>query len=346
MNILIDISHPAHFNFFKNAIFVLKEEGHTILITALNRGKLPQILKEELEDIQIKFNGKHRGSKWSIIFEANILRFFEQLIYVFAKKIDIAVSCGSFTTGAIFKFILHKPNIQFDDDPERKMNVILEKATSTKLIFPPIIEGLKNIKIMNALKEWAYLSPKYFIPNNEILDRYYLKKNKYLFVREVNTSSLNYSSQKSNLISQIANKFPDDYKVILSLEDKSTVNLYPKSWILLNEPVEDIHSLMYYSEIVISSGDSMAREGAMLGVPSIYCGKREMAANKIMINKGMLFHKNINKAPEFVNQVINKEVEIEEQNKFRAKLEQEWDDVIKIILNSVHKYSHDYQSQV
>ncbi|MCD4666010.1 MAG: DUF354 domain-containing protein, partial [Bacteroidales bacterium] len=79
MNILIDISHPAHFNFFKNAIYVLKEEGHTILITALNRGKLPQILEKELEGTQIKFNGRHRGSKWSIIFEANILRFFEQL---------------------------------------------------------------------------------------------------------------------------------------------------------------------------------------------------------------------------------------------------------------------------
>ena len=335
MNVLIDISHPAHFNFFKNVIQILKEEGHTILITALNRGKLPQILKEELKDTQIKFNGRHRGSKWSIIFEANILRFFEQLIYVFAKKIDIAISCGSFTTGAIFKFILRKPNIQFDDDPERKMNVILEKATSTKLIFPPVIEGSKKIKIMNGLKEWSYLSPKYFIPNNEILDRYYLKKKKYLFVREVNTSSLNYSSQKSNLISQIADKFPNGYKVILSLEDKSTINLYPKSWILLNEPVEDIHSLMYYCKIVISSGDSMAREGAMLGVPAIYCGKREMAANKVMIDKGILFHKNINKVPEFINQIINKEVKIEEQNKFRERLEHDWIDVTEFIVAQI-----------
>ena len=39
---------------------------------------------------------------------------------------------------------------------------------------------------------------------------------------------------------------------------------------------------MYYSQIVISSGDSGAyREGAMLGVPSIYAGNRDMPANDI-----------------------------------------------------------------
>ena len=34
----------------------------------------------------------------------------------------------------------------------------------------------------------------------------------------------------------------------------------------------------------------MAREGAMLGVPSIYCGFRNMKANMILENKNILFH--------------------------------------------------------
>ena len=57
----------------------------------------------------------------------------------------------------------------------------------------------------------------------------------------------------------------------------------------MKEPVKDIHSLMYFSQVVISSGDSVAREGAMLGVPSIYAGIRDMPANVIMIKKEMLF---------------------------------------------------------
>ena len=55
---------------------------------------------------------------------------------------------------------------------------------------------------------------------------------------------------------------------------------YPADWILLQEPIEDIHSLIYYSAGLVSSGDSMAREAALLGVPSYYLGIRySMPAN-------------------------------------------------------------------
>ena len=46
------------------------------------------------------------------------------------------------------------------------------------------------------------------------------------------------------------------------------------------EPIEDIHSLIYYAAGLVSSGDSMAREAALLGVPSYYLGIRySMPAN-------------------------------------------------------------------
>ena len=139
MNILIDIGHPAQANFFKNIIKILTKKGYTIIITSINRGKLPEILEKEFPNYQIKIIGKHKSSKCSIFFEANLLRFFQQLNYVIGKKIDLAISCGGFITGAVFKYILLKPNIQFDDDPERVKNVFLEKLTSTELFFPPIL---------------------------------------------------------------------------------------------------------------------------------------------------------------------------------------------------------------
>ena len=89
---------------------------------------------------------------------------------------------------------------------------------------------------------------------------------------------------------------------------------------------------MFFSASVVSSGDSMAREGAMLGVPSIYCGVRDMAANKVMINEGMLFHKNIVQFPEFINRIINNDVEVEKQDDFREQLEKKWVDVTEFIV--------------
>jgi len=338
MNILIDIGHPAQANFFKNIIKILTKKGYTIIITSINRGKLPEILEKEFPNYQIKIIGKHKSSKCSIFFEANLFRFFQQLNYVIGKKIDLAISCGGFITGAVFKYILWKPNIQFDDDPERVKNVFLEKLTSTELFFPPIIKADGKVKIMNALKEWAYLSPTYFAPNSDSLLQYNLNPKEYFFIREVSTSSLNYADQKSNLIASISHLLPKNFKILLSLEDKSTINLYPKDWILLQEPVDDIHSLIYYSKLLISSGDSMAREGAMLGVPSIYCGIRDMAANKVMIDKGMLFHVYINDVPEVINKIINDALLIENQKDFRNKLKEEWIDVPEFICNIIEKY--------
>jgi len=57
----------------------------------------------------------------------------------------------------------------------------------------------------------------------------------------------------------------------------------------LKEPVSDIHSLIYYSRALISSGDSMAREACVLGVPAYYCGGRRMAVNDFLSSTG-LFH--------------------------------------------------------
>ena len=34
MNILFDINHPAHVHFFKNAIKILENSNHNIIITA------------------------------------------------------------------------------------------------------------------------------------------------------------------------------------------------------------------------------------------------------------------------------------------------------------------------
>ena len=338
MRILVDIAHPAHVNFLKNALRLLKEEGNEIIITGLKRGKLPKILEKEMNQYKIKYVGSHNGSKYSIIVDANLKKAFNLFGFVLKNKVDIGLSVGSFNLGAALK-LMGKPNIQFDDDPERKANVFLEKITSTALYFPPIIKPDKHIKTMNALKEWAYLTPKYFNPSEKVLEEHNLKSNKYIFVREVSTGSLNYANQQKNVVASFADKFPENYQVVLSLEDKSTINQYPSNWILLQEPVKDIHSLMYYSRIIVSSGDSMAREGAMLGVPSIYCGSREMLANKIMIEKKMLFKAEPFKAPQIMADIIEGKLQVMRQLAFRDQLFREWDDVTDFIIDKIKFYS-------
>lgn len=335
MRIIFDIGHPAHVNFFKPIMSQLNSEGHKLLITVLKRGKLPIIARNELNGYCLKFIGRHRGSRWSIIFEANILKFIELFWICLRFRPVIGVSAGSFVLGAVLK-LQCKPNIQFDDDPERKLNVLLEKVTSTKLYFPIFCnESNKKVGKYNALKEWSYLSPKQFTPNEEILNEYGLVPKRYVFIREISTGSLNYSKQLKNVIAPFSSFFPANMKILFSLEDKKLRNNYPENWILLKEPVAHIHSLMYFSAMVISSGDSMAREGAILGTPSIYCGIREMRANDIMINLGMLFKVKSENLMDLVKTLLNGELSIHEQEEFRQKLGREWDDVSEYVIASI-----------
>ncbi len=337
MNILIDIIHPAHINLFKRAIQRLQNDGNQVFVTCINRGRLPAIVASELRPIKVKTIGRHRGSIFSILFEANFLRLIQMFLYLWNKKIDVGISFGSFLMGFILT-LKHKPNIHLSDDPERKLNSILELITCNERYLPPIITPHGKTKIFNSLKEWAYLSPKYFKPDVSVLKFYDLEPYKYIFVREVSTGSLNYKSQKNAIISSIAHNFQADIKVIFSLEDKSLMSLYPSNWILLSEPVTDIHSVMFYSRLVISSGDSMAREGAMLGVPSVYCGNRIMAANQLLIDRGMLHKLTLQDIGSFLNKTLKSDTYIDDQINFRNKLLEDWIDVTDFILTTILKY--------
>ena len=331
MNILFDIKHIAHVNFFKIVIEKLKRDNHNVLISYIERGRLPKIIAKEFPGIPSYSIGRHKGSTLSILFEANVFKFFKAFSLLKKHNIDVMLGVDAFTTGFACK-LYGIPNVQFYDDPERKVNLFLEKVTSDLLYYPEITDfpGSK-VQTYKALKEWAYLSPNYFRPDVSCLKELNLEPNKYLFVREVDTGSLNYKSQESSLLAS-AEDFTGGKKVVLSLEKKENRKLYPEHWIVLEEPVKDIHSIIYYSSAVISSGDSMAREGAMLGVPSFYVGTRDMAANRYISNEGMFFKV----AQEDLGTKIARFAALKnDQEKFRTTLSQKWIDVSTLIHDSI-----------
>lgn len=294
MNIWIDIAHIPQYNYYKQFILSLAKNGHNVFVTILDRGKLYNIATHELKNIDnvyVKKIGKHRLTKWSAIIDANIIRLVKLLIWALKNRIDIAFS-NHHQTSIIAK-ILSISGYAFGDDPQSKIYPTFVKYAKKSHML--IYEDVNNVilpkdNVLPALKEWAYLSPKEFVPNVEVLKKYGVEPKKYLFLREVTVGTTNYVGQKAGAVLHEVENIRKAYylengekkqmKVLFSLERKNTANQYPKYWILLQEPIEDIHSLIYYSAGLVSSGDSMAREAALLGVPSYYLGIRyTMPAN-------------------------------------------------------------------
>lgn len=281
MNVWIDICHIAQYNFYRPLIEELAKRGHEVYLTVLNRGKYAKIVQHEMGHLPIHIDivGKHMMTKWSAIWDANIIRAFQLRNWARDKKIDIG-----FSNGMLLAWVCKQkgiPNYSFDDDPQT-MDRWGKEKWNTECNFcvyqDPSIKAPSHV--LRCTKEWAYLNPRTFVPKEAALEKYCVKPKEYMFLREVSVGTVNYAGQESGAILGIKDMIPAGMKVLFSLEEKKRRNEYPADWILLQEPIEDIHSLIYYAAGLVSSGDSMAREAALLGVPAYYLGIRySMPAN-------------------------------------------------------------------
>lgn len=334
---LIDIKHPAQLNLFRIFAKELQEKNWDVTISYLNRGKIPAIIRREYKGFKTIPVGSSKGTRWSIIWNGNIKRTLTFLYLLLRYRYDICVAASSIPLAVACR-MAGVPIIQFYDDPERKRVNAINARISDQLFFPPIVDKTKKVSVFNCLKEWSYLSPKRFAPNPEVLAAYGLKPYEYVFVREVSNHSFNYFSQEDAIICSFSSLINSDIKVVLSLEDKRIADKFPSHWLLLQEPVKDIHSLMFYSKLLLSSGDSMAREGAMLGVPSIYCGTRTMKANQMLMDLNILQHLPGNTAVKEINNAIVKKFDNHQQYKIREDLLHNWDDMVLFMDTQVNRY--------
>lgn len=337
MNILIDIKHPAQLNMFKKISSRLKDLKWNIIICYLDRGKLPKIIEKEYPNFNLIKVGSSKGTKWSIFWNGNVIRTFDFVSLLKKEKIDICVAASSAPLAFACR-ITSTPIIQFYDDPERKGINKINEILSNRIFFPPVLESSRKVGIFNCLKEWSYLSPTYFQPNEAVLKKYGVKPYEYVFVREVSNKSFNYFDQEQAIVNGLSTSLNKEIPFLLSLEDKSLKDKYPSNWKVLEEPLDDIHSLIFFSKLMISSGDSMAREGAMLGVPSVYCGIREMKANQLLIDKGILDHLPNQSAIAPINNYIAQPFDQSQQHRTREQLLSQWDDMNVFIESQINKY--------
>lgn len=334
-NLLVDICHLPQFNLFKNFI-IDNRKKYNIDVLVMDRGRLVSIARNELpDDVNIKVIGDYGKNNGliSLVFLVIIPRLFQLWKIIRSEKYNLVLSSAWYAN--LIAYIHNLPNVIFTDDPRPLIKNIWQ-LSATEIYLPYFYKPQGKFKNYNCLKEWSYLNPGDLTLNKGVLSNYKLKEKSYIFVREVSVKSANYSNQLSNSILSVAEKIPNDIPVLLSLEDKSFKEKYPGHWVVLEEPVQHIHSLMYFSKIVISSGDSMAREGAILGVKSLYVGEREMPANEVLEEEGMLEKIKIEALPEKVNEIYSKKYD--DQEKYRKRLDQKWQRIDEVLDKIVENY--------
>jgi predicted glycosyltransferase len=82
--------------------------------------------------------------------------------------------------------------------------------------------------------------------------------------------------------------------------------------------------------MLISSGDSMAREACALGVTAFYCGGRKMAVNDYLSSTG-IFHDV--KPEDLAASIHEMKVDSGTRTQIRQKMGEEWDDLTKMVVD-------------
>lgn len=270
MKYIFEVRHPAHIHHFKNIIWLLEKKGHEVKILAARK----DILIDLLNNLGFIYEliGSHKSGLKNKLSE---LILQTKKVYKICKiyNPDIIIGRPSQTI-TLTSFLLGIPSIIFaEDDLSAVMLNGLMALPFAKVILSPTETNLgvfKKKKIAyKGYQKLAYLHPNYFKPDKSKIS-IFLKSNKPIFLLRFSKLSASHDRAIRGINNMIAKQ------LIVKLEKVGDVYISAERKLdsffdqyILNIPFEDIHHLLYYSELYIGDSQSMAVEAAMLGTPSI-----------------------------------------------------------------------------
>jgi uncharacterized protein len=269
MNIIVDVTHPAHVHFFRHAVIEWEKRGHKVLIVARDKDITLSLL-DEYGHSYVSLSKAQKGLpgfvKELVEHESKLFRLARRF------KADVMLNIGG-------TFIVHPgkllriPTIVFTDTEHAKLSNGITFPFATKICTPDCFEtnlGRKQV-CYPGYHELAYLHPNRFTPNEKILDEIGVGNDEQFFVvRFVSWGAahdvgLRGFSQEGKR--ELVQRLKEFGKIIITSEAKLPGEFEP---FRMSVSPTKIHDLLYYSKLFIGEGATMASEAAILGTPGIY----------------------------------------------------------------------------
>lgn len=307
MKVLIDIGHPGHVHLFRPFALEMQKKGHKILFTCRQKEFEIELLEAAgFEYISFGKHYKSKGGKIFGLFKFNILMLFKAIGF----KPDIFLSHGSIYAAHI-AFLLNKPHISMEDSGN--MEQIRLYLPFTKAVLTPFELreelGKKQIRY-HSYHELAYLHPKYFNPEKEILKSLGVSEGeKYVILRFVSWNATHDVGQGGFTLSQkeeIVRFLSTEVKLFISAEGDVPESF--KEYLIKIKP-DQIHDALYFAEFIVSEGATMASEAGVMGTTAIYVNSLERCYNEDQERYGTVLNfRNGNGVLDKIKELTNKSV--------------------------------------
>jgi predicted glycosyltransferase len=263
MKILIYLSHPAQYHFYKPIVFRLKMKNHSIKYFIRTKDVLEQLLINNKEKYINILPEMRKSTKYSI-FISFIKRIIIFSYYINQYKPNLML--GSDASISILGKMLSIPVFSIlEDDAEIIPYLAKLSFPFTSLIIAPSScdcgsWNSKKISYEGYMK-LSYLHPKIF-KIKKMRRRYILIRLSALDAHH----DFGIKGINEDLLEKIVQYFNKKYDVKIISEKKIYGHL-KKNIIKINP--NNIHKLLIKCRLLISDSQSMTMEAAMLGIPSI-----------------------------------------------------------------------------
>lgn len=271
MNILIDISHPAHVHLFRCLADELKQHGHKLFFSVRD---IPVALRlmdyygmTPYLNLGKKKDGLLGKAGTVVSQDVQLLRFVRK------NKIDIGLSSG-LVLGHVSR-LTRMRSFMFDDDDDAAEPLIVKYGhpMSDVVLTPQCIHRkTKHAVYYAGTHELAYLHPDRFTPDPEVLQHAGIAEGERFFIMRFVAMKGHHDIGQAGLSMEQKQSLVDLLKphgrVIITSERAIEPEFEPYR---LPVPPEEIHSLMAYCSMFVGDSQTMTSEAAILGVPALKC---------------------------------------------------------------------------
>ena len=259
--LLFDLVHPAHVHLFKNVIRHFQEEGHRVVVISRRKDVVDVLLEHDQIDFQSlsRAASKTQGRFLELVRrDLGVLKL--HLRHHFSAAFGTSASIAHLSALSRVKSFV----FEMDDDDIVPLFAKLTYPFATGIVVPACLRYKRWRKkriIHNSFHELAYLHPDQFSPDPDVLKKYGLRPHGYDVLRK-SALKAHHDLKAQGLEDRIMEGVLDILKplpVVSSWEREGGSSFEP--W--------DMHDILAFAKLVISDSQTMTRESAILGTPSI-----------------------------------------------------------------------------
>jgi len=297
MNLFLNISHPAHVHFFKNAIEILSRRGHNIIVAARNK----EFTIELLNAYQIRHVILTNKGSGLVGLIRELLEQQLKISQIIRKNsIDMMLQIGGIFNAPIGKYY-RIPTLAFSDTENDKWGNKLSFFLSKHVLIPSCFDHQSGGFWQNQVHypgyhELAYLSPRYAPKMNG--------KSKNILLRFVGWAAGHDIGEKG---------LTDKRKIELVQTLKNFGSIFISSEAPLPDEISryactihpsEIHVFLSKCKLVVGESATMASEAACLGIPAIFISNTGRGYTTEQDEKyGLIKHYRLNQWDELIYKI-------------------------------------------